>query len=342
MLHNKLTHLNPNRTVLGGLAGSAFSLSMISKWSPNSFDKARESRGWGDKGAITAIAAGLIGGCGMAIAGSCPGMVMSQLGMMTSSAVYTYVGGLVGAFAYGVLHPWLQSHHVYDFASTLEHRFESMHLEEIFFPEQHFALISSVFGILSLGAALMMDYYLPWADDLTTLPGAPLHSINPTMAGFIVGSLQLPLFTTLSTFLGASSAFNVVSSQILRVMPQEYCFMNHAYLRNFVDSKAVWQVYLGLGIVLGSALASGSLFTGQTPIPAAFTIPPMQAFVGGVLILFGARLAGGCASGHGISGLPSLHVVSWLVVPSMFSGGIITAHVLEYMYGRSWYLMGTA
>ena len=38
------------------------------------------------------------------------------------------------------------------------------------------------------------------------------------------------------------------------------------------------------------------------------------AFGGGMLMAFGARLAGGCTSGHGISGTLQLNVASWISV----------------------------
>jgi uncharacterized membrane protein YedE/YeeE len=51
-------------------------------------------------------------------------------------------------------------------------------------------------------------------------------------------------------------------------------------------------------------------------------------FIGGVLMAFGARLAGGCTSGHGISGTLQLNVGSWLTVIFMFIGGIAAAMLL--------------
>ena len=52
------------------------------------------------------------------------------------------------------------------------------------------------------------------------------------------------------------------------------------------------------------------------------------AFLGGVILLFGARLAGGCTSGHGISGALQLALSSWTFVAAMLASGILTARVL--------------
>ncbi|MFZ0458359.1 MAG: YeeE/YedE thiosulfate transporter family protein, partial [Rhodoplanes sp.] len=46
------------------------------------------------------------------------------------------------------------------------------------------------------------------------------------------------------------------------------------------------------------------------------------AFVAGFLMLFGARLADGCTSGHGLSGVAQLAVGSTVAVAAMFAGGI--------------------
>lgn len=50
--------------------------------------------------------------------------------------------------------------------------------------------------------------------------------------------------------------------------------------------------------------------------------------VGGLLIGFGARWAGGCTSGHAISGLSNLQLPSLIAVVGFFIGGLIMIHVL--------------
>ena len=55
----------------------------------------------------------------------------------------------------------------------------------------------------------------------------------------------------------------------------------------------------------------------------------MLAFVAGFLMLMGARIADGCTSGHGISGIAQLAIGSFLAVGAMFAGGIATAMLLR-------------
>ena len=50
--------------------------------------------------------------------------------------------------------------------------------------------------------------------------------------------------------------------------------------------------------------------------------------IGGFLIGFGARWAGGCTSGHAISGLSNLQLPSLIAVIGFFIGGLIMTHLL--------------
>ena len=50
--------------------------------------------------------------------------------------------------------------------------------------------------------------------------------------------------------------------------------------------------------------------------------------IGGLLIGFGSRYAGGCTSGHAISGLSNLQLPSLKAVVGFFIGGLIMAHFL--------------
>ncbi|RZK79087.1 MAG: YeeE/YedE family protein [Pedobacter sp.] len=50
--------------------------------------------------------------------------------------------------------------------------------------------------------------------------------------------------------------------------------------------------------------------------------------IGGILIGFGTRYAGGCTSGHAISGLSNLQMPSLIAVIGFFIGGLIMTHLL--------------
>lgn len=75
---------------------------------------------------------------------------------------------------------------------------------------------------------------------------------------------------------------------------------------------------------------------GKTYLPTelfgleAFQSPKMVVLllIGGVLIGFGARYAGGCTSGHAISGLSNLQLPSLISVIGFFIGGLVMVHLL--------------
>jgi len=50
--------------------------------------------------------------------------------------------------------------------------------------------------------------------------------------------------------------------------------------------------------------------------------------IGGVLIGFGTRYAGGCTSGHAISGLSNLQLPSLIAVIGFFIGGLMMIHLI--------------
>ncbi len=59
------------------------------------------------------------------------------------------------------------------------------------------------------------------------------------------------------------------------------------------------------------------------------TVPGLIVLVlGGFLVGFGARYAGGCTSGHAISGLSDLQLASLIAVIGFFIGGLIMTHLL--------------
>ena len=64
----------------------------------------------------------------------------------------------------------------------------------------------------------------------------------------------------------------------------------------------------------------------------------VSAFVGGMLMLFGARMAAGCTSGHGISGCAIGMIQSFIGVPAMFMGGIIVGMIWNFGINAETYI----
>ena len=53
------------------------------------------------------VAGGLILGAGIALAGACPGTTLAQVGAGYRDALFTLIGGLLGAVSYSYAEPWL-------------------------------------------------------------------------------------------------------------------------------------------------------------------------------------------------------------------------------------------
>ena len=75
----------------------------------------------------------------------------------------------------------------------------------------------------------------------------------------------------------------------------------------------------------GSAYVPSELFGAN-----AFADPKtlLILFIGGLFVGFGARYAGGCTSGHAISGLSNLQVPSLIAVIGFFIGGLIMTNLI--------------
>ena len=71
-----------------------------------------------------------------------------------------------------------------------------------------------------------------------------------------------------------------------------------------------WQVVYGAGAILGGYLSSSGVVTGPPRDATPNGVPLGYALIGGTILIFGARLAGGCASGHGLTGISILSLTS--------------------------------
>ena len=160
---------------------------------------------------------------------------------------------------------------------------------------------------------------------------------SPYVAGAIIGLLQIPTFLLMDTALGASSSYVTVAAHIASVFDSRVGEIK--YLASHMwGPKNWWQVAVVVGIALGawfSMRLSGARRQPISPVWArtmgtpTLTARAPIAFAAGFIMLFGARIAGGCTSGHGISGIAQLSVGSTFAVAAMFAGGILMATFLK-------------
>ena len=169
--------------------------------------------------------------------------------------------------------------------------------------------------------------------DPLAYPGA---AWSPYLVGGLLGLLTIATMYFSDKPLGASSAYAKLAGMLGKTVAPRHT----ASLKYFQDNppKVDWELMLVVGAVIGAFLAAwlGGELTGEW-VPRMWLAQFGEnslllrlgvAFGGGILMAFGARLAGGCTSGHGISGTMQLALSSWIAVITFFAGGIATAMLL--------------
>lgn len=156
---------------------------------------------------------------------------------------------------------------------------------------------------------------------------------SPYVAGMLIGLLQIPAFLLINTALGASSSYVTVAGNLAALVDPAAAKIDYI-ARHLGGAKNWWQVALVVGIALGAWLSSrlgGTARSAFSPIWTraagieGFGARAALGFLGGVVLLIGARIADGCPSGHGLSGLAQTALGSFLAVTFMFVGGIAAA-----------------
>lgn len=158
---------------------------------------------------------------------------------------------------------------------------------------------------------------------------------SPYIVGALIGVLSWLTFYFADQAIGASSFYATIAGFLGKLLARRHT----QSLKYFQDNPPLidWSFVFVLSAILGGFLAA---WTGgeirDEWLPAMWRdrfgdgvyLRAGVGFIGGVLMAFGSRLAGGCTSGHGISGTLQLSVGSWLTVLCMFAGGIPTACLL--------------
>jgi uncharacterized protein len=258
---------------------------------------------------------GVIFGTGMAILGYCPGTLPVSLGEGSVDALIGIIGGLAGGLFYtlilpsvqGILGPDLGNISLYTLLG--EHKF----------------LFYSVDFIL--GAAFILTAF--WLNRKEKA-----NDLKWMFAGLGLAILNAIVFLTIGTnrIIGASTAYPYVADLVTGTTQNNY------FPKIMAPGK--WEV-----LFLTGALVSGiviSLLRKEFKITlihsnwekykgnsAAKRI--IWSFLGGFILIIGARMAGGCTSGHVLSGGMQLAVSSLLFAAFVFAGLLITG---KYFYRK--------
>jgi uncharacterized protein len=153
------------------------------------------------------------------------------------------------------------------------------------------------------------------------------------LGGVAVGLFLVLLLVVTGKVLGVSSAYG------------EACgWTGSAYFRDPKRGYGErWRLFFVLGLPIGGAVAvfssgapwvpsfeMGTLY--EKVLPQSLAMRSAVLAAGGILIGFGARLAGGCQSGHAIAGIALLNPSSMLAGALFFVGGIVAVQAVFALF----------
>jgi uncharacterized membrane protein YedE/YeeE len=167
---------------------------------------------------------------------------------------------------------------------------------------------------------------------------------SPYLAGALAGLLAIvSVYATTqllgkSSYLGASTTFVRAAGLLEQTVAPERVQANEYFTKEKV--RVDWQFMLVIGIFLGSLISSATdrsfKLEGVPPIWRQRFGPSVGkraagAFLGGIVAMVGARMADGCPSGHGLSGMMQLSISSFVALAMFFGVGVLVA---SFVYGR--------
>ncbi|PQE17716.1 hypothetical protein CJF31_00005449 [Rutstroemia sp. NJR-2017a BVV2] len=256
---------------------------------------------------------GLLLGIGMALTGACPGTVLPQVVTGIRSGQFALLGGILGGILYSKLKPYIRRHSIQcpqDANPTLYQKLD---------PKADETKAIYIYQNFCWGVILLASWF----------SGNNSESVlAPTWGGILIGICQGTSLALTGNTLGTSNAYEQVGDIFWWTLSSGSSTPNTKTVEGnekpTVSQPTPRPTIKGTSFVLGILLGSFTLSRLVT-LPAStdsldISIP--KALLGGLCMVFGARIAGGCTSGHGISGMSLLSVASIISVCAMFGGGI--------------------
>lgn len=163
---------------------------------------------------------------------------------------------------------------------------------------------------------------------------------NPYLSGFGLGLVLLTAFVVMGRGIGASGAMSSVVATGVQYFSETHARGNAFYMGYLGDGTVHplkdWLVFEVLGVIIGG-LISG-LFARRTKLkiekgpmisnPKRF----FYAFIGGMIMAFGTKLARGCTSGQALTGGALLNVGSWTFMIALFVGAYAMAGTVKRIW----------
>lgn len=239
----------------------------------------------------------------MTLTGACPGTVLPQIATGVVSGPLVLVGGVLGGAAYVQFGralqaaPPVRTKTVYEACGV------------------GWGAGLLVYEIVCAGAVGAAVYLAP-GDGEALVPGI--------VGGLLIGATQAVSLLLTGSTLGSSAAYEQVGDLL-------WWGIDWSGFRTKKGKKKTARPNIRATAFAAGAVAGSWALSRVVTLPTLVEvdIAPWRAVVGGAIMIFGSRLAGGCTSGHGISGMAQLSTSSIISVVSIFVGGIALAAVLR-------------
>ena len=253
------------------------------------------------------ILGGLIFGSGMAILGYCPGTLAISFGEGSLDALWGIIGGLLGGLIFTLLLPAI--------SGIIGPDLGKISLNTIMGGGFIFYLLVLIIGGLFIALAFWLDTKEKGKDKKWLYSGIGLAVLNPIV--FLTATTNRPI--------GASTTFPYLADLLSGLTQNSY------YLK--IQTPGNWELIFLFGAFLAGLIIS--LIKKEFKITLIHenwkkykgsqnSQRILWSFTGGFILIFGARMAGGCTSGHILSGGMQLAVSSLVFAVFVFAGLLIT------------------
>jgi len=150
---------------------------------------------------------------------------------------------------------------------------------------------------------------------------------SPWISGALIGLMVPALYLVIGRRFGVSSSLRHIGAMCAPSAKSEYIRLH--------DWRAhQWNLIMVGGVVVGSWIAAQFITADPLPIlpDAANSVGGViRLTFGGALVGFGTRYAGGCTSGHTISGISNLNPPSFVATGAFFAGGLVATWGLSFL-----------
>jgi uncharacterized membrane protein YedE/YeeE len=236
-------------------------------------------------------------GLGMTLTGACPGTVLVQLNTGICSGWYVMAGGILGGILYTRTFSCLRKN---DTSSSPDTNLTVN--GRLGVKSQYATLVYELLCVVLIYAVSVLGRK-DASDLLTTIVGGAL--IGVAQASSLIILTGAPV--------GVSTGYEVLGSYFWRT------WESLSGQKSGKPPAPLNSVFFAAGVAVGSY--AFALLSSSIRFETVADISPIRGTIGGLIMVLGTRLAGGCTSEHGISGMFMLGVSSLITCTFMFISG---------------------